>query len=110
MNAKPLTPETIVELLNDICYDQTEENCCLRLKPFEYISSGDSWAIQFLGEPVADSEESPGNSPDAEELLRFVIEETEKQLEAIRRIDLKFGMKVLMSNLYPEEEKNESDH
>ncbi len=78
----------LVSILNDQCFRQTEASGQMLL-PFQYLTDGESWVIQFLGQPMISSEDEeviPGMS--YEELKTLVIETVEDYLKTIRLIKL----------------------
>jgi hypothetical protein len=64
--------ERLVLCLNSVACEQTESESLI-LSPFQYLSSGDEWAIEFMGTPLANNREQGGL--DEKELLDYLVEE-----------------------------------
>lgn len=84
--------ESTVGKLNDEVYAQTEPSPAgITLRPFRWMSCGESQAVTFLSLPVWDSEEdergelSPGR---LESIEKFVRRETKGIIDTIKLISL----------------------
>lgn len=79
--------ERLVEDLNDHCYEATREiSDEYGFTPYEYGSNGNVQCIRFLELPICNSEDD--YFEDAAQLRQYVIEESNRILNALKGIRL----------------------
>lgn len=77
--------EKLVQELNRFCITQTEALPII-LEPFEYVSSGNGWAIRFLGNGLAGDEKE--GSMEEDELQEHVLVEARQLIDSIKALKL----------------------
>lgn len=87
-NVRRQYAEKVVEDLNDDC-EEYNENHCITLTPFQYISDGYRQCIEFFKSVIWESEADEGPDWDDEVAFKtWLIEEADKVLSAVKALTL----------------------